>query len=128
MHVYFNLVGPRDTIPDLQGIEVDDITQAQREAERAIAEFVREEPVPSANISLWRLEAVDISGTLLFSINLDSVVDWVPSSASGLLQFQENPEDVEANTAAVRLAAVNVPVSFVVHTYRTNLMERNTTT
>jgi hypothetical protein len=75
MHVYFNLVGPRDTIPDLQGIEVHDITQAQREAERAIAEFLREEPVPSANISLWRLDAVDISGTLLFSINLDSVVD-----------------------------------------------------
>ena len=75
MHVYFNLVGPRDTIPDVQGIEVADVGQAQREAERAIAEFLREEPPPSENISLWRLEAVDISGRLLFSINLDSVID-----------------------------------------------------
>jgi hypothetical protein len=74
MRIYFNLVDSQDSIPDLKGVEVVDISQAYSEAERAIAEMFQEDGAIAADLTGWHLDAVDPSGAVLFSIDLNSVV------------------------------------------------------
>jgi hypothetical protein len=75
MRVYFNLVDSAESISDPQGVNVLDIQQAYTEAERAVAEMLQRYPAMKANVGGWRLDAVDASGAVLFSINLDRVVE-----------------------------------------------------
>jgi hypothetical protein len=74
MRVYFNLVDGADSIPDHQGVEVRDVSKAYTEAERAIAELLQDNASMEADVSGWRLDAVDATGAVLFSIHLNSVV------------------------------------------------------
>ena len=75
MRVFFNLRDKTDSIPDANGIDVVDLAEARREAERAVAEFIGQEPVLEGGLKEglkgWRLEAVDASGRVLFAISLD---------------------------------------------------------
>jgi hypothetical protein len=75
MRVYFNLVDSAESIPDQQGIDVLDMQEAYTEAERAIAEMMHRYPAMKASVGSWRLDAVNASGAVLFSIDLDRVVD-----------------------------------------------------
>jgi hypothetical protein len=74
MRVYFNLVDSAASIPDDRGVEVHDVTEAYAEAKQTIEEMLQEDEVKS-DVSGWRLDAVDASGTFLFSIDLNSGVN-----------------------------------------------------
>jgi hypothetical protein len=75
MRVYFNLADSAQSLPDQQGVDVVDVEEARTEAKRAIAEMLQQDPAMKANVGGWRLDAVDATGAVLFSINLDRVVD-----------------------------------------------------
>jgi hypothetical protein len=70
MRVYFNLVDCAGTIPDQQGVEVLNLQQAYTE----VAEMLQQDAELKANVGGWRLDAVNASGAVLFSIDLDRVV------------------------------------------------------
>jgi hypothetical protein len=70
MRCYFNLLGDSDTILDTDGIEVEDIAQARAQALKAIEELRDDEDMLPDDWQGWRLEVVDDSGEILFSIGL----------------------------------------------------------
>jgi hypothetical protein len=75
MRVYFNLVNRTGGIPDLDGLEVMDLDDAFEQAKQAIAEILQENEPMKADTAGWRLDAVDSTGTVLFTIDFDSVID-----------------------------------------------------
>jgi hypothetical protein len=74
MRIYFNLVDGSNSILDPTGVEVESIEEAHREAEKAVKDLFNEDPSSVSEARRWRLNAVDDAGTLLFSLDLDSVV------------------------------------------------------
>jgi hypothetical protein len=70
MRCYFNLVDGSEVIRDREGIEVSDPEQARAEALHVIREQ-RQADFPPIDWSGWRLNVVDSTGGLLFSIPLD---------------------------------------------------------
>jgi hypothetical protein len=71
MRCYFNLVHADRRIPDLEGIEVDDVEEARIEARKAVDEFRLEDEFIIQDWEGWRLEVTDPAGTVLFTIDLD---------------------------------------------------------
>ena len=71
MHCYFHLVNGSEMICDMEGIEVADLDQAQAEAIETLHALAREDEDAAATWSGWRLDVLDASGKLLFSIGLD---------------------------------------------------------
>jgi len=74
MRVHFNLVNGAQCITDAAGIDVADLEEARSQAKNAIVESISEEVFSPYELATWRLEAVDSSGAVLFSFNLDSMV------------------------------------------------------
>jgi hypothetical protein len=70
MRCYFNLISDDETILDDEGVEVRDLDQAWAQALKAIAELRGEADGELIEWDRWRLEAVDPSGNVLFSIKL----------------------------------------------------------
>jgi hypothetical protein len=70
MRCYFNLV---ETIVDSEGVEVADPDEARGLAHEAVAEMIQDNGGEITNWRGWRLEAVDASGTALFTISLDAL-------------------------------------------------------
>ena len=56
MRLFFHLVDQRDTIHDLEGVEVTDLGQAEAEALRAVAELRQEDPSAPKDWSGWKLQ------------------------------------------------------------------------
>jgi|tagenome__1003787_1003787.scaffolds.fasta_scaffold18938797_2 hypothetical protein len=75
MRVFFNLANSAGSIPDSDGLEVIDLDDAYAQAKQAIAEILQENEPMKADMVGWRLDAVDSTGTVLFSIDFDSVID-----------------------------------------------------
>jgi uncharacterized protein DUF6894 len=67
---FFNLVNGSDSIPDLDGIEVEDLRAAVEQAHEAVKELLREKPFANAHWRGWRLEIVDSSGQAVHKIFL----------------------------------------------------------
>jgi hypothetical protein len=74
MRCYFHLVNGHETIPDGIGIEVSDLATAQETALQAIDDFREEAIQLGASWQGWRLDIVDPSGRILWSIPLDPTV------------------------------------------------------
>jgi hypothetical protein len=75
MRVYFNLANSAGSIPDSDGLYVIDLDDAYAQAKQAIAEILQENEPMKADTVGWRLDAVDSTGAVLFSIDFDSVID-----------------------------------------------------
>ena len=74
MRLYFHLIDHQDSIPDLEGVEVDDANRAKA-ATLAMLAKIREEDASAARDWLgWSLNATDPVGRVVFSIDLDSAV------------------------------------------------------
>ena len=71
MHCYFHPVNGSEVICDTEGLEVADLNQAQAEALETLYALAREDEDAAATWSGWRLDVLDASGALLFSIDLD---------------------------------------------------------
>jgi len=69
MRCYFNLV---HTIVDSEGAEIADLYEAHDLALEAVAEMIKDSGGEITDWRGWRLEAVDASGTVLFTIRLDT--------------------------------------------------------
>ena len=70
---YFNLINSHQSIVDPDGVEAADLDQARRLALEVAAEVLEEGEADVADWRGWRLEAVNASGALLFTINLDAL-------------------------------------------------------
>ena len=70
MRCYFNRA---ETIVDSEGVEVADLNEARGLALEAIAEMIQHNGGEIKDWHGWRLEAVDASGTVLFTIRLDAL-------------------------------------------------------
>ena len=70
MRVYFNLVNGSESIRDETGVEVHDSLEAKAAALKAIQEMRSERLTEPGDRIGWRLDAVDPSGTRLFSLDL----------------------------------------------------------
>jgi hypothetical protein len=70
MRCYFNLINDNETLLDDEGVEVRDLDQAWAQALKAIAELREEAEIDITEWERWRLEAIDSTGKILFSLNL----------------------------------------------------------
>ena len=70
MRCYFNLV---ETIVDSEGVEVADLNEARGLVLEAVAEMTQARAGEITAWRGWRLEAVDASGEILFTIRLDTL-------------------------------------------------------
>jgi hypothetical protein len=68
---FFNLTDGHDVIPDEDGIEVSDDRAALIQAFEAIEELRRESDASQGEWVGWRLNIVDGSGRLVYSLALD---------------------------------------------------------
>jgi hypothetical protein len=71
MRLFFHLVSKHDTIPDLQGVEVADVCEAQAVALKLLQER-RDDPSAALDVSGWTLRVTDASGAVVFSLDLDN--------------------------------------------------------
>jgi hypothetical protein len=74
MRLFFHLVDSQTVIPDQEGVEVDDIAQAQDEALRAILEMRHANETAAVEWSGWRLDATDATGRVILSLDLNQVL------------------------------------------------------
>jgi len=74
MRLYFDLRSHQHTRPDYQGAEVSDLAEARRVAVATIQELWQEDPSFVQEWSGWTLNVTDTAGRVLFSIDLDRVV------------------------------------------------------
>jgi hypothetical protein len=76
MRCYFHLVNGHELIPDDTGVEVADLEMAQRQALKAIQEIRDEVSQADEDWQGWRLNIVCPLGSVLFSIRLDTRLQW----------------------------------------------------
>jgi hypothetical protein len=74
MRVHFHLVNETQRITDFEGVDVANLDDARSEALRAIDEYLWEEALSPNEIATWRLEAVDVTGAVLFSVDLHRMI------------------------------------------------------
>jgi hypothetical protein len=74
MRLYIDLRNDPYTLPDVHGVEVSDRDQARRVALEMIGKLRREDPSAARDWSAWTISAADPAGTVVFTINLDSVL------------------------------------------------------
>jgi hypothetical protein len=72
--LYFDLGDSEYSVPDVNGIEVSDLEEARRAALETIHRLRQEHPSVAQDWSGWTLRVVDTSGSVVFSIPLDSIV------------------------------------------------------
>jgi hypothetical protein len=81
--LYFNLVSAHDSLPDREGVEVVDVSQAQAILTIMVDEL-RQEDASTAEWSGWTLNVTDGVGRVLFSIPLvEEAADRARKSGSG---------------------------------------------
>jgi len=70
---YFNLMNARESIRDIEGLEVTDLDEARSEVFKAIKEVRAESGKVEKDWQGWRMEVVDEAGCMLLSIPLDPI-------------------------------------------------------
>ena len=73
MRLYFHFTNGREVLTDVQGIEVVDLEEARRDALSTITEMRSDNQATGQDWSGWTLRVVDASGTVVFTIDLDSL-------------------------------------------------------
>ena len=77
--LYFDLVNTHESLPDREGVEVDDIRQAKAVV-RAMVDELRHEDASAAQAwSGWTLNVSDDAGHVLFAIDLSAGARSVPA-------------------------------------------------
>jgi hypothetical protein len=74
MRLYFHLIDHQDSVPDLEGVEVDDVHRAKAATLAMLAKIREEDASAARDWSGWSLNATDPVGRVVFSIDLDSAV------------------------------------------------------
>ena len=74
MRCHFNLADAHQTVVDDEGVDIPGLDQAHALARDAIWEAIQDGDLNIADCSGWRLEARDGSGTVLFTIGLDTLL------------------------------------------------------
>lgn len=69
--LYFNLVSPQESLPDCEGVEVEDVRHAEAAAVAMLDELLQEDASAARDWSGWTLNVTDAAGRVLFSIDLD---------------------------------------------------------
>ena len=77
MKCYFNLSGSHQLIRDEDGIEVPDVERALPIAVEVAVSMLKSGEADPATWRGWRLEAVDSSGVVLFTLPLDTLLESV---------------------------------------------------
>jgi hypothetical protein len=72
--LYFDLVNTHDSMPDRDGIEIDDVHHAKAAIVAMVDELRQEDASTAQEWSGWTLNVSDAAGRVLFSIDLDSRV------------------------------------------------------
>jgi hypothetical protein len=72
--LYFDLVDTHQSIPDREGIEVDDVDQAKVAVAEMLEEHRQGDASTAREWSGWTLSVRDGAGHVLFSVDLDSHV------------------------------------------------------
>ena len=72
--LYFDLVNRHHSIPDREGIEVDDVDQAKAAVAEMLDEHRQEDASTAQKWSGWTLSVRDSAGQVLFSVDLDSPI------------------------------------------------------
>ena len=85
MRCHFDLVDAHQTLSDDQGVEVADVDEARTLARDAIREAIQDGDLNIAYCPGWRLEARDASGTVLFTIGLDTLLSCPPADHPAVL-------------------------------------------
>jgi hypothetical protein len=82
--LYFNLVSAHDSLPDREGVEVVDVSQAQAILTIMVDELRQEDASTAQERSGWTLNVTDGVGRVLFSIPLvEEAADRARKSGSG---------------------------------------------
>jgi hypothetical protein len=69
--LYFDLVGTHESLPDREGVEVDDTRQAKAAVMAMVDELRQEDAAAAAQAwSGWTLNVSDDAGRVLFGIDL----------------------------------------------------------
>jgi hypothetical protein len=71
MRLYFHLVSKHRIIPDLRGVEVADVREAQAAALVAL-DKLRTDRSLTLDVSGWTLRVTDASGSVVFMLDLDN--------------------------------------------------------
>ena len=70
MHCYFHLSNGKETVLDQEGIEVNNAEEAYTQAHEAVEEILGEDELEAKEWSGWHIQVTDVSGTLLYEIEL----------------------------------------------------------
>jgi hypothetical protein len=73
MRCFFHLVSEHEVITDVVGINVADLKAARLEAVAAAAELSTDDPEGATSWLGWRLEVANVTGNVLFRIDLATV-------------------------------------------------------
>ncbi|HEX2135518.1 MAG TPA: hypothetical protein VHG30_06355 [Microvirga sp.] len=74
MRLFFHLVSEHETIPDMKGVEVADLSEAQAAALEVLREFRQRDPSVTGKFSGWTLRVTDAAGAVVFTLDLDSPI------------------------------------------------------
>ena len=88
MRIYFHLKDAHEVLLDVEGVEVSDPHEARNQAALVIEEL---RPKDVQYWSGWTLTAIDASGRVLFSVDLDSNV-WSEGAWVVWLLFLQGSE------------------------------------
>jgi hypothetical protein len=88
--LYFNLVSTQESLPDCEGVEVDNVRHAQAAAVAMLDELLQEDASAARDWSGWTLSVTDRGGRVLFSIDL-SLAGYAQGRASKIDRGEKRP-------------------------------------
>jgi len=74
MRLYFDLRDRQFTLPDVDGVEVSDVDEAECVALSMIRKLRQEDPSLAQDWSGWKVSAVDPTGAVVFMLDLDAIL------------------------------------------------------
>jgi hypothetical protein len=78
----FDLINTHDSMPDREGVEVDDVSQAKAVIVAMVDELRQEEASTAQEWSGWTLNVSDDAGRVVFSLDLEPCSGIGPPGAS----------------------------------------------
>jgi len=74
MRLYFDLRDAEHMMPDVHGVEISDVNEARQVALGMIRKLRQEDPAQAHDWSGWKVSAVDPTGAVVFTLDLDIVL------------------------------------------------------
>ena len=72
--LYFDLRDSEHMMPDVHGVEVSDVDEARQVALAMARKLRQENPSAAQDWSGWKVSAVDPTGAVVFTLDLDIVL------------------------------------------------------